>query len=219
MTKVSVPLENGDFNGGFREVGDVAELKVADGWDPWWQTMDTRPEYKLALASEYPYRVFEGRAAQQWFTSYATHTAGIRQLVTGLPADVELVFQCQVQAWTRIKAGDPRKSDGRYRVRIGIDPYGSTDPESKDIVWSDTIQPYDLYYLLQVRCTSKSDRAMLWIWGQPEWPGTDNNCYVDAAELYYQVDENGGGAEPGGSFDWERLARAFEAAAQELRNG
>jgi len=218
--RVELELENMGFDGGWREVDGIGELKVAEHWDPWWQRADTRPEYKMMLASEYAYRVHEGTAAQMWFTNYATHTAGIRRVVEGLPVDVELVFGLWVQAWATVKSGDPHVSDGRYRARIGIGPYGGLDAESADIVWSEVVQPYDEYVHLEVRAATRSDRAALWVWGQPEWPGVNNDCYVDGGECYYLVeDEPGPGPEPepGGEFDWEPLARGLEAMAAVLR--
>ena len=41
-------LLNGDFEGDYREVDGIGELKVAEGWYPWWDHNDTRPEYRLA---------------------------------------------------------------------------------------------------------------------------------------------------------------------------
>jgi hypothetical protein len=175
-------LVNADFEGNFTERG-AGEVKVAAGWEPWWHQTDTRPEYKRADHSVDAHRVHGGYAAQQWFNSYATHTAGIYQRVTGLTPGVNLTLSAWVQAFTRNDDTNWRVSDGRYRMRIGIDPYGGTDPESKDVVWSETLQPYDKWYRLEVTTPAKSDRATVFVWGQPEWRVKHNNGYVDDVVL------------------------------------
>lgn len=171
------------------------------------------------MASEFDYRVAKGSASQCWFTTFATHTAGIYRRVINLPIGVELVFGAQVQCWSRLKAGDPRTSDGRYRMRIGIDPYGGIDAESNDIVWCEAIQPYDAFSPLEIRTKTKSDRASIWMWGQAEWPGTNNDAYVDDCGLFYlredQVPEPP--EPPAGDVTRALLLQAIEAAAQVLR--
>jgi len=175
-------LINGDFEGAFTERG-AGEVKVAEGWVPWWHTTDTRPEYKRAGHEVDAGRIHGGRSAQQWFNTYATHTAGIYQRVSGLTAGVDLTLSAWVQAFARNDDTDWRKSDGRYRMRIGIDPYGGLDPEGKDVVWSETVQPYDAYQRLEVATKARSDRATVFVWGQAEWKLRHVNGYVDDVVL------------------------------------
>lgn len=179
---LDVHLENPGFEGGFREYQEVHELKVANAWIPWWDPTSTRPEYRDG--APFPNRIRSGNHSQQWFNTYAVHTAGIYQRVEDIPPGT-IRLTCYVQAFTSGQ-NNFDKSDGRYRMRIGVDPYGGIDPDSIDVVWSDgghAIQPYDEWFPLQIETVVRSDRATIFVWGQPEWPLHHNNAYVDDCSL------------------------------------
>jgi len=181
-------LINGGFEDGFRYVDGIPQLYVAEGWEPWWDPRATRPEYKDAQAGLDARRVRSGMHAQQWFNSFATHTAGIRQRIEELPRSGTLHFEAWAQCWSA-NWDDAEHSDGRYRMRIGIDPYGGLDPESEDVVWSNggnAIQPYDEYQHLEVSCPIMSDRATLFVWGQAEWALKHNDAYVDDCRVWIE---------------------------------
>jgi len=170
---------NGDFEEGFTE-REAGELKVAVGWEPWWDERDTRPEFKDA--APFANRIHTGAHAQQLFTKFATHTGGVYQIIYGTTPGSTLYFSAWVQAWSQMSDG----SLGRYRMKIGIDPYGLVDPESHDVVWSNdgnAVQPYDKYQKLEVETLAKSDRCTVFVWGQAEWRVPDNNAYVDNAQF------------------------------------
>jgi len=169
-------LKNADFENGFTVRDDVNELSVARDWLPWWDHSDTRPEFHDAIG--YTNRIHSGASAQQWKTSYATHTGGIQQLVTGIKPGSILRFSAWVQCWSELKDG----SRGKYRMKIGIEPYGLRGSTSQDIVWSNdghAVQPYDKYQRLEVDTIAKSDRCVVIVWGQAEWEARNNDAYVD----------------------------------------
>jgi len=187
-------LMNGGFEGGFRYVDNVRELNVPNGWMPWWDSRSARPEWKDASLAVDSRRVHSGEHAAQWFNNYAVHTGGIYQRVTELQPGSTLTLSAYVQAFSSGK-DDFSRSDGRYRMKIGIDPYGGVDPESTDIIWSDggnAVQPYDAYVLVSVTTMARSDRATVWVWGQAEWALKHNDAYVDDVALV----ASGGGAPP-----------------------
>jgi hypothetical protein len=175
-------LTNPGFEGSWTH-RSAPEVYVADGWEPWWHANDTRPEYKRATPDVDPRRVRTGNAAQQWFNSYATHTAGIYQIVPDITPGATLILSAYIQAFSRNDDANFAKSDGRYRMRVGIDPYGGTNPESKDIVWGPVFQPYDSYVLAMAETIARSDRCTVFIWGQAEWRLKHNNAYVDDITL------------------------------------
>jgi hypothetical protein len=189
MIAIELDLKNAGFEGAWREVDGVHEVKVADDWHPWWHRSDVRPEYKIATKDVDANRIHGGRAAQQWFTTHATHTGGIYQQVQDVPIGNALVFTAWVQAFSRDDDEDWRTSNGRYRMRVGLDPYGGTDPEASDVVWSDVVQPYDAWTQVQVNTTARSDRCTVFLWGQAEWPVKHNNGYVDDCQLVYLAPE------------------------------
>jgi hypothetical protein len=185
QTTASIALRNPGFEEAFREVDGVHELKVAEYWEPWWDAGAARPEYKRADPAVDASRVRTGSGAQQWFNNYATHTAGVYQRVADVPVGTTLALEAWVQAFSSSK-DDFSQSEGKYRMRIGIDPYGGMDPESPDVVWSNgghAIEPYDEYQLLTVETVARSDRVTVFIWGQAEWALKHNNAYVDDVRL------------------------------------
>jgi hypothetical protein len=184
-----IQILNNGFEGGWREVDGIGELKVAGNWYPWWHASDTRPEYKIATVEVDPYRIHSGVQAQQWFNTYDTHTAGIYQQILDLEVGRAVLLTAFVQAFTRNDDTNWRESTGRYRMRIGIDPYGGTNPESGDVLWSGTVQPYDAYVPLAVEDVTRSDRCTIFVWGQAEWAFKHNNAYVDQVELWYTDDK------------------------------
>lgn len=178
-------LQCSGFECEFREVGGVGELKVANHWEPWWSEHDVRPEYRDA--APFANRIHSGEHAQQFFNTYNKHTAGIYQQVEDVEPDRTLRFSCWIQAFS--SGGDDfTKSDGRYRMRIGVDPYGGINADSGDVEWSDgghSRQPYDAYEYVEVETAARSDRLTVFIWGQAEWRLKNNNAYVDDCELVY----------------------------------
>ena len=192
LNEIELALLNPGFEGAFTERG-AGEVKIAEGWEGWWHSGDARPEYKAAVLSVDPRRVRGGQKAQQWFNVYHTHTAGVFQRVRDVPAG-ELVFSAWVQCWST-NDNDPSKSTGRYRMRIGIDPYGGVDAEGKDVVWCQAIQPYDAWHRLEVRTPARSDRCTVFVWGQAEWAVHHNDAYVDDCRLVCLA-EGGAGPSP-----------------------
>lgn len=198
-------LINRGFEGDFRPVNSEGELNVAVGWWPWWHATSSRPEFKRACKSSAPVgpeRWHTGEAAQQWFSTYARHTAGIYQQVENIQIGAEVFFSAHVMAWVN-DIDDYEHSEGKYRMRIGIDPYGGIDPESKDVVWSLTghsIEPYDRWHHLTVDCKAHADRCTVFVWGQNEWAQKHVNAYVDDCHLSVE-----GGQEPGDGLTEEQV--------------
>jgi hypothetical protein len=180
-------LVNGDFEGGFSDRGR-GEISVADGWTPWFKTLPGTnginyiPEYKPEDAQRYGMRrVHSGRFAQKWFNVYATHTAGIFQQVSGIPVGSPLQLSAWVQVWSS-SADNPDRSEnpGNYRVSIGIDPYGGTDYNSENIVWSEfNTFAYDAYKQLSVGTVARGNVVTVFLRGVPEFRVKHNDSYWD----------------------------------------
>lgn len=208
-------LENGSFEGEYYYPPGLATVHLARGWQHWYDENDVMPEYKRAeRGGPGPTRVHEGEAAQQWFNTHATHTAGVWQPVENLIPGAILTFSAWVMCWSSGQS-DPDISDGRYRMKIGIDPYGGEDPESGDIVWSNeghAIQPHNQWEQLTVEAPARSDRCTVYVWGQPEWPLRNNNGYVDTCELTEEIPGPGPG--PGPGFTEEQIREFARQEAQ-----
>lgn len=187
-------LVNGGFEGSFSERGR-GEISVAMGWHPWFKNqpgtggLNYIPEYKPEDAQIHGMRrVHSGRFAQKWFTTFATHTAGILQQVSGIPARSRLVLTAWVQVWSD-DTDNPATSDvpGNYRVSIGIDPFGGTDYSSPNIVWSEfNTFAYDAYKQLTVATIAQNNVVTVFLRGVPEFPVKHNDSYWDDVCLTVQ---------------------------------
>lgn len=192
-------LVNGGFEGGFSDRGS-GEISVAEGWHPWFKPgseefpgLNYRPEYKPEDAQVHSdRRVHSGRFAQKWFTTFSTHTAGILQQVSGIPVGTRLNLSAWVQVWSD-DTDDPNKSDvpGNYRVFIGIDPFGGTDWNSDNIVWSDpNMFAYDAHKQLTLSTTARNNVVTVFLKGVPEFPVKHNDSYWDDVCLQAIVPTN-----------------------------
>ena len=183
-------LRNPGFEEGFSLWQGVRELQVANGWTPWWVDQQAgdppwknrRPEYKQAT---YPFtnRFRSGASAQQYFTFYGTHIAGIYQQVA-VPQRALVRFTIYGQCWS--SQGDEPVSNvdpSPMNLQIGIDPAGGTDPLSPNIVWSPPMSPYDRWVLFQVEARATGGMVTVFTRSAPDWPVKHNDVYWDDASL------------------------------------
>lgn len=207
-------LNNPSFEGGCSAFGGIGEFQLVDGWTPWytepgqgspsWELR--RPEYKCA--GEYPNRVKDGNNAQQWFTFYGTHDAGVYQQVSVTPGDA-LRFSAWIEVWSSAY-DDPDVSEapGQVAVGVGIDPEGGTDPHAPGVVWDawtlfeagtpnawngpklpgqilgDYSPIYDVWNWFEVEAIATSGVVTVFIYSHPEYPSKHNDVYADAAALH-----------------------------------
>jgi len=183
-------LVNGGLEEGFSARG-AGEVEVANGWHPWWQDgpgqedgYNRRPEYKPQDARVYGHaRVREGTFSQKWFNNYATHHAGIWQQVN-VPANSLVTLRAYGWAWSCSK-DTWDSSDGRYSLRVGIDPTGGTDWASPNIVWSPSNYTTDQWVELTVQAQAKAGTVTAFIRGDAEFRMLHNDVYIDDICLTY----------------------------------
>ncbi|NLD41945.1 MAG: hypothetical protein GX657_00475 [Chloroflexi bacterium] len=209
-------LVNGDFEGTFSPrldpyalpgEGPAGELTLADGWEVWYNNVQTcppmtvlgaapsylapltcdpasynrRPEYQ---PEEGTFRVRSGRKAQKFFTFAGTHTAGMYQTVRNVPVAQWVSFAVWVQTWSS-QLDDPHYSmyPGMYHTYVGIDPTGGRDWQSPAIIWSPPFVRHDRWVLQQVSAYTLSDEITVWIGAKQDWPVKHNDSYWDDASL------------------------------------
>lgn len=182
-------LTNGAFEAGFSARG-AGEVEVANGWHPFYQEgpdqdrgLNHRPEYDAENAAIHGTgRIREGSYAQKWGKVFATHHAGIYQVVN-VPAGSTLRLTAWAQAWSSDK-DDPSVSDGgKYTLSVGIDPTGGTDWTSPNIVWSAPNGTLDQWVQLAVEARAQGPTASVFLRGDAEWPVKHNDAYYDDACL------------------------------------
>jgi len=170
-------LANPGFEEGFRKTEDLGtsgSSKVADGWYPWAirgdESYNREPEFKVLRKSDITdgfYRIYAGEQCQQYYTTYATHTAGIYQRVAVTPGE-RVTFTIWVQIYTgqrdfRVNSSYPISDihqpqteatraagwgAGDYYASVGIDPlgnvptgFGAAPPTS--VVWGEAVRDKD----------------------------------------------------------------------------
>ena len=186
-------LNNPGFEGFYRSYSYgsaaadlVLEFRVADGWTPWYRPQAAgdpgwryrRPEYRPASYS------YNGSAAQQFFTSFGTHQAGVYQRVTGATAGQTYHFDIAAYIWSSNHQNFFRSEDpGNASVRVGIDPAGGTNPYAASVVWSPFSTFYDEWRVLSVAATAQGRALTVFVWSQQEFPVIHNDVALDEAFL------------------------------------
>jgi hypothetical protein len=163
---------------------------MAGGWTPYWKSHDpddppwiiVMPEYKPAeLDLPPPPRVRSGLRAQQYFTFYTTHKAGIYQRVP-VETGRQYCFCGWGHSWSS-SDDDPQTSDSPLIQKIGIDPYGGDNWESENIVWGPVQEQYNAYGLFAVCTVAMADQITVLTYSEPIWAVKHNDVYWDDAEL------------------------------------
>ena len=185
-------LKNPAFEEGFWERG-VGEVTVANGWQAWWvqgseeQTSEgylRQPKYKPEDAwVSTMRRVHSGRFSQKYFNSYSTHIGGIYQQVA-VAKGSKATFSIWVQVWSSTEPDvNYCEGFGNYAVSAGIDPYGGTDGNSGNIVWSDSVMSCNQWVHLSVSTVAQADEVTVFTRGAPEFRVQFNDSYWDDAVL------------------------------------
>ena len=188
-------LANPGFEGFYRSFGSgqdlVLEFRVADGWLPWYRQQGAddpewryrRPEYRPASYS------YNGSAAQQFFTSFGTHEAGLMQRVARVAPGQTYRFSLAMYIWSST-GGDFYRSEqpGIVSVRLGIDPTGGTNPYASSVVWSPFATFYDEWRVLSVDAVAQSNAATVFVWSSAQYPVVHNDVAMD--EAYFGLAAN-----------------------------
>lgn len=164
----------------------VLEFRIADGWNPWFRQQspedpawrNRRPEYR---PSSYNYN---GTAAQQFFTSFSTHEAGLWQQVTNATPGETYRFSIAAYVWSSM-GEDLFHSErpGGVALRVGIDPTGGGNPYAETVAWSLFSTFYDEWRVLSVDTVAQSNAVTVFVWSQHASPATHNDIALDEAFL------------------------------------
>lgn len=186
-------LNNPGFEGFYRSYNYgstidqlVLEFRVADGWTPWFRPQAAgdpgwryrRPEYRPASYS------YNGSAAQQFFTSFGTHQAGLLQRVATATPGQTYRFSIAAYIWSSNEENTQRSAvPGDARVRVGIDPAGGTNPYASSVVWSPFATFYDTWRVLSVDAVASSRSLTVFVWSEQTFPVVHNDVALDEAYL------------------------------------
>jgi len=196
----------------WRAQDGISELVIAPGWRAWYvdigqirpyvkrpSNCDTsdpacywmRPEFNSADFAAFPNRVHNGFKAQKYFSYGRMHEAGLYQQVIGIQPDATLRFSIFMQAWQcSVPAacgqnGSRSDAPAEMHLRVGIDPYGGTDPFSANVIWSPEQPAFDHWVQFSVQAQAKSSAVTVFTHSRAEWdwPRVNNDVYLDDASL------------------------------------
>jgi hypothetical protein len=186
-------LQNPGFEGGFQAWNGIPEVQVAANWTPWWwedpdhNPAYFRPEYKRALASIYPRRVLGGESAQQWFTFYASHVAGMYQQVFNVAPGQRYRFSVWAQVWSSTEDNPGQSiSPANPHLQIGIDPTGNWNAGGPTVIWSGEAPMsgvIDQWGLMTVEATAENNVITVFMRTNPDFANKHNDMYWDNAAL------------------------------------
>ncbi len=178
--------------------GICTTAQMAPNWSPWWLSHNPsdpghiirQPEYKPAdPIFNNPPRVRSGDAAQQFFTFFSTHRAGMMQQLPVTPGETYR-FCAWGHAWSADDDDDALSGPnaGILNMKVGIDPTGgtawpTTDSAAPNIVWGAMREQYDSYGLFEVEATAQSSTLTVYTFSQPTWAVKHNDVYWDDAGL------------------------------------
>jgi LysM repeat protein len=205
-------LVNGDFESwdwnapGWPFQDGIPEVQVCPGWRAYYVDQAPpgvtapeywkRPEFRDAKTAEFAYRVRSGFLAQKYFTYGGQHIAGLYQQVAGITPGTPLRFSIYMQTWgcmagegdwnvcpTGVRSNNPSP----MHTRIGIDPYGGTNPWSPNVVWSPELDAYDRWTLFQVDAVAQAGIVTVFTQSYADWFDhvfrIANDVYVDDGSL------------------------------------
>lgn len=143
--------------------------------------------------------VFSGGRSQALLTGSSTFTAGIYQVVNGIPTGSPV----RASAWAHLSVAIGDNLAGTYsHMKVGIDPNGGTNPNDGDVVWSSTMSSqgpatvqggrlWTEYNLLSVETVATGSSVTVFLWGSQNWAAVEHRQYWDEASLIIVGDTSG----------------------------
>ncbi len=182
-------LTNPGFESPFEPVEGVMPGQIAQGWLPWFSTDSgaLEPEYYAAsdeasgLGSP---RIRNGSDAQQYFSFFSTHIAGVYQPVGGIVAGSPLEFSVYSWLWSS-NLDDVNVSDAEaaMTIEVGIDPTGGQDATSANIIWSAPVSIFDEFFQSKIAAVAQSDIVTVFVRSVITEPLRNSVVYLDDAAL------------------------------------
>ncbi len=191
-------LRNPSFEGEYTSwLPQYSTAQVAHEWTPWWVEDANRspvwaqPEYKPADKRFFSNRVKDGDRAQQYFTFYKSHNAGMYQQVSGVTPGYTYRFAIWAQVWSSISDETESVTPANPHLQVGIDPTGAAWPGAVpgapgSVKWSgeagmDCV--IDKWCLMTVEVTAQNDVITVYFRSSPDFAIKHNDLYFDAASL------------------------------------
>lgn len=118
-----------------------------------------------------------GSHAQRWWTSYATHDAGVWQRVR-----VSSGGSYRLRAWTW-RSDEWNNGAINEQMWIGLDPQGGTSPTSSSIRWSQGAYSFQTWTLQEAQAVAAGTSLTIFVRGKAHWAGSAMQAVADDLTL------------------------------------
>ncbi len=185
-------ITNPGFEGAFAAQDSITS--VGQGWTAWWiprpaGSPDWSYNHPNYIASEpcgsvCDHRIHTGGNAQRIFQYFGTYVAGLYQQVNVTPGS-DLHLTAFGQSWSSESEQPQNVSNGgtQMHLRVGIDPWGGTNPYDPRIVWSGEADALDSWQPFSAYARAQNDRVTVFLYAAPDDARRKNEVYWDDVSL------------------------------------
>ena len=185
-------ITNPGFEGAF--VTQDGQTSVGQGWTAWWIP---RPAGSPDWSYNHPnfiastpcgnvcdHRIHSGGNAQRIFQYFGTYVAGLYQQVAVTPGS-DLHLTAFGQSWSSTTEQPQNVSNGgtQMHLRIGIDPWGGTNPYDARVVWSGEADALDSWQQFSVYARAQGSQVTVFLYAAPDDARRKNEVYWDDVVL------------------------------------
>jgi hypothetical protein len=170
--------QNWGFEEGFQANG------VGLGWSPF--VLQGSVTFANTIEYFWPGAEHTEGETSQLIISKTAFSAGLYQQITGL--SIGKPYGAKAAMLTLFESSAPPTNDGTMQKLVGIDPYGGTDPNSADIVWS-PVDDHDEAPWVDVRVAAVAESTTITLFVRVNClqavshPSLDNQVFIDAVML------------------------------------
>jgi LysM repeat protein len=105
------------------------------------------------------------------------------QQVAGITPGARLRFSVYMQGWSASDDSGLSHGPSPLNMRVGIDPFGGSNPYSANIIWSAPFDTYDTWGLYQIEAVARAGTVTVFTRSTPTFGVNHNDVYVDDASL------------------------------------
>jgi LysM repeat protein len=180
------------FEGAF--VAQDGKTSVGQGWTAWWIPRPAgypewsyhHPDFMASApcGEVCDHRIHSGGNAQRLFQYFGTFVAGLYQQVNVTPGS-DLHLTAFGQSWSSQTEQPQNVSNGgtQMHLRIGIDPWGGTNPYDPRIVWSSEADALDSWQQFSVYARAQGSQVTVFLSAAPDDARRKNEVYWDDVTL------------------------------------
>jgi len=178
-------LGNPSFEEGSSVYNNDGDLRVPNGWAPFWnfivvdQCHNLKPHYEI---EQHPTHVKDGSSSARQYTGYATHNGGLLQQAATTPGQT-YQFSVYGFAWSTNDPVVDSPSTATATLSVGIDPAGGTNPDAGSVVWSPGVVQMDSFGFFSVRATATASKVTVFARANSDFCVARNDVFWDAASL------------------------------------